>query len=85
MHDLQWREAECRRKMVRTPKWKYVHDPMGDRDELYDLVNDPWELYNVIDREEYRNTVAGLQLKLADWSIKVEDATPVPLPEGTDG
>ncbi len=41
---LRWREAEGRRKMVRTPEWKYVHDPMGDMDELYDLVNDPWEL-----------------------------------------
>ena len=67
--------------MVRTPEWKYVHDPMGDTDELYDLVNDPWELYNVIDREEHRNTVSKLQLKMADWSINVEDATPVPLPK----
>ena len=67
--------------MVRTQEWKYVHDPMGDKDELYDLVNDPWELYNIIDNTEHRAIVADLQLKLADWSIRVEDAKPVPLPE----
>ncbi len=77
---LQWREAEGRRKMVRTPEWKYVHDPMGDRDELYDLVNDPWELHNVVENPDHRDVVAGLQLKLADWSIATEDAKPVPLP-----
>ena len=77
---LQWREAEGRRKMVRTAKWKYVHDQMGDRDELYDLVNDPWELYNVMDNADHRDVIADLQLKLADWSIRTEDARPVPMP-----
>lgn len=78
---LQWREAEGRRKMVRTAEWKYVHDPLGDRDELYDLMNDPWELYNVVDNADHRDIIADLQLKLADWSIRTEDARPVPMPE----
>ena len=77
---LRWREAEGRRKMVRTKTWKYVHDPMGDKDELYDLVNDPWELYNVVDDARHANVLADLRLKLADWSIETEDAKPVPLP-----
>ena len=34
IQSLRWREAEGRRKMVRTVDWKYVHDPMGDLDEL---------------------------------------------------
>jgi arylsulfatase A-like enzyme len=54
---------------------------MGDKDELYDLVNDPWELYNVIDDDSHRDIKTDLQLKLADWSIRTEDAKPVPLPE----
>ena len=81
MDSLWWREAEGRRKMVRTREWKYVHDPMGDRDELYDLVNDPWELENVIDQPSNREVVAELRLRLADWSVMTEDAKPVPLPE----
>jgi len=83
-YSLRWREAEGRRKMVRTQSWKYVHDPMGDRDELYDLVNDPWELYNVIDVEAHASVLADLRLKLADWSIRTEDAIPVPLPDLPD-
>lgn len=77
---LRWREAEGRRKMVRTRAWKYVHDPMGDRDELYDLANDPWELVNVVDEPQHAGTLASLRLRLADWAIQTEDAQPVPLP-----
>ncbi len=80
-YSLQWREAEGRRKMVRTKNWKYVHDPMEDKDELYDLTNDPWELYNVVDHAVHRDVLMDLQLKLADWSIQTEDAQPVPLPD----
>jgi len=81
IQSLQWREAEGRRKMVRTREWKYVHDPMGDLDELYDLVNDPWELENVVDEPAHRDVVAELRLRLLDWSIETEDARPVPLPK----
>ncbi|MFT5368070.1 MAG: arylsulfatase A-like enzyme [Candidatus Latescibacterota bacterium] len=81
MQSLQWREAEGRRKMVRTKDWKYVHDPMGDEDELYDLVNDPWELHNVVTDSAHREVLADLRLRLVDWSIEMEDAHPVPLPE----
>ena len=81
IQSLQWREAEGRRKMVRTRNWKYVHDPMGDLDELYDLVNDPWELENVAANPAHRDVMADMRLRLADWSIRTEDAKPVPLPE----
>ncbi len=81
MRSLRWREAEGRRKMVRTRHWKYVHDPMGDLDELYDLVNDPWELKNVAADPANAPILADLRLRLADWSICTEDSPPVPLPE----
>jgi arylsulfatase A-like enzyme len=77
---LQWREAEGRRKMVRTGGWKYVHDPLGDLDELYDLAADPWELTNVAAQPEHQATVCELRGLLADWMIRTEDARPVPLP-----
>lgn len=67
--------------MVRTRDWKYVHDSMGDRDELYDLKADPWELKNAVDEEGNRAVLADLRLRLADWSIETEDNPPVPLPE----
>lgn len=80
MQSLRWREAEGRRKMVRTRDWKYVHDPMGDQDELYDLVNDPWELVNVVNVPEHTAVLAEMRLRLADWAIATEDGQPVPLP-----
>lgn len=80
MASLQWREAEGRRKMVRTQGWKYVHDPMGDLDELYDMENDPWELTNLAADPAYGDVVARMRLLLADWSIQTEDGRAVPLP-----
>ena len=81
IESLRWREAEGRRKMVRGVDRKYVHDPAGDTDELYDLGDDPWELDNRIHDPRYAADVARLRLALADWSIATEDAVPVPLPE----
>jgi arylsulfatase A-like enzyme len=84
IRSLQWREAEGRRKMARTRKWKYVHDPtghaMGDRDELYDLIHDPWELDNVVDDPAHAGVVAEMRLRLLQWSVQTEDSPPVPLP-----
>jgi len=77
---LQWREAEGRRKMVRTRQWKYVHDPMGDCDELYDLSRDPGELVNVVEKTHNADALADMRLRLGDWSIATEDSRPVPLP-----
>jgi arylsulfatase A-like enzyme len=67
--------------MVRTRQWKYVHDPMGDLTELYDLANDPWELFNVAADPIHAPILADMRLRLADWSICTEDSLPVPLPE----
>ncbi|NQU43419.1 sulfatase-like hydrolase/transferase [bacterium] len=78
---LEWREAEGRRKMVRSREWKYVHDAMGDADELYDLVDDPWELKNLATDASYGRIIEKMRLRLLDWSIRTEDARPVPLPE----
>jgi arylsulfatase A-like enzyme len=81
MRSLQWREAEGRRKMVRTREWKFVHDPMGDTDELYHLADDPWEITNLADDPNYADVRREMALRLADWSICTEGGPiPVPLP-----
>ncbi len=94
IESLWAREAEGRRKMVRTERWKYVHDSMsvdatatsgsdggpGEIDELYDLENDPWELRNVAALPEHADVVSEMRLLLADWMIDTEDFLPVPLP-----
>ncbi len=94
IESLWGREAEGRRKMVRTQRWKYVHDPMaagatltsgsdggpGDVDELYDLEIDPWELHNLAHLPEHADVVSELRLMLAGWMVETEDFVPVPLP-----
>ncbi|MDP7414532.1 MAG: sulfatase-like hydrolase/transferase [SAR202 cluster bacterium] len=91
--DTLWvREAEGRRKMVRTVDWKYVTDPMAEplgartesgahpEDELYDLRADPWELRNVAHEPQNSPVVSEMRAFLADWMIRTEDARPAPLP-----
>ncbi len=77
---LNWREAEGRVKMVCTQQWKYVYDPAGRGDELYDLQNDPAELTNLVSNPAYGDVVCDLQTRLLAWSVTTEDAKPVPLP-----
>ena len=75
------REAEGRRKMVRTRNWKYVFDCMGDKDELYDLKNDTWEHFNLSSKKEYKDKIFEMKSMLLNWMIETEDPDPVPLPE----
>lgn len=82
MGSLQWREAEGRRKMIRTADWKFIHDPMGDCDELYDLKSDPWELSNLAGDPAYSEIQKTLTARMLDWCMAHEDPHPVPLPSG---
>jgi arylsulfatase len=89
------REAEGRRKMVRTREWKYVTDPIargatltsgsdggpGDVDELYDLTRDPWELRNVAHHPENAGVISEMRSLLAGWMIDTEDPSPVEIPD----
>jgi arylsulfatase A-like enzyme len=77
---LHWREAEGRRTMVRTTEWKYVTDPLGDLDELYDLRADPWELTNRAADPAFAATIADLRRLLLEWALTTEDHRPPPLP-----
>jgi len=81
MQTLRWREAEGRRKMVRTVRYKYVYDPMDPVDELYDLDKDPHEFHNVAADTSYTAIKDELRAMLLDWAIETEGSVPVPLPE----
>ena len=82
MLETLWaREAEGRRKMVRTEKWKYITDSTGDIDELYDLENDPWELKNLSKNNVYKETIIKMKDFLLNWMIETEDKKPVQIPE----
>ena len=42
-------------------------------EELYDLQNDPYEMMNLADNPEYKNTVDKLSRILYDWMVKTND------------
>ncbi len=48
---------------VRNAAWKYVEYSTGEK-ELYDLVNDPYELNNIADQSEYAEIQAQLKARL---------------------
>ncbi len=72
-HPADWPDAfynQCNgveilytQRMVRTKKWKLVYNPV-DRDELYDLENDPHEMHNLVDRPDLQPVVRDLFIKL---------------------
>jgi len=67
METLIRRETEGCRKMVRSAGWKYVHDPRGDLDELYDMINDPLELSNRAEDPVCKAEKARLHAVLEEW------------------
>jgi len=53
---------------VRTDKYKYIrYYGLWDTNELYDLENDPDEMYNIIDQSEHQELVKELAGELYDW------------------
>ena len=48
---------------IRTPEWKYTEYSTGEV-ELYDLVNDPYELQNIAGKKAYRDIQADLAKRL---------------------
>lgn len=90
MNSLRGREAEGRRKMVRTTKWKYITDTMTSKkhhnsnakidDELYDLENDPHELSNIAYDPKNVLIISEMRELLLDWMSETEDPNPITLP-----
>ena len=60
-------------RMIRTETWKYVHRYPAGPHELYNLVSDPSEDCNLIDREEYQERIEHLRLELENWFSEYVD------------
>ncbi len=69
-------------KMLRTAEWKlvhYLHAPYG---ELYNLREDPHELYNRYDDPGAAQARHAIEVALTDWLIDSQDPLLKPLPAG---
>jgi len=60
-------------RMLRTREWKYVHRYPYGPNELYDLVNDPDERQNLVDKPEQGKRIRGMRQQLADWFAQYVD------------
>ncbi|NLB40866.1 MAG: DUF4976 domain-containing protein, partial [Clostridiales bacterium] len=59
-------------RMIRNNDWKYIWNTT-DIDELYDLKNDPHELYNVIGQEQYQPFIQEFRRKLYEILLREGD------------
>ena len=55
-----------------TDRYKYVANA-GQKDELYDLETDPYELANLIDDPDKAEILADMKGRLATWRSKTKD------------
>jgi N-acetylglucosamine-6-sulfatase len=52
-------------RATRTERWKYIrYQDLDGMDELYDLLHDPYEMQNIIDRPESAEVLERLQSEL---------------------
>jgi hypothetical protein len=78
-------EAEVRRsrndtidgRSVRSPAFKYHVWSRGDnREQLFDMVNDPGETRNLAANPEYTEQLEKHRAYLAEWLAKTDDTYP---------
>jgi choline-sulfatase len=60
-------KSEVANYMIRTDRYKYVLNDGGTCDELYDLIEDPDELRNLIDDPALAETARELRSRLVAW------------------
>jgi arylsulfatase A-like enzyme len=60
-------------RMVRTSEAKYVRRYPHGPDELWDLVEDPYERYNLIDDPGQEARIAEMEQMLEDWFARYVD------------
>lgn len=67
------------RKSLATKKWRYVANIDREKDELYNLEEDPWELNNRIDDTECTDIANKLSRELLERVIKARKPVTGPL------
>lgn len=69
---------------VRTEQYKYIrYQGIWDRNEFYDIQNDPNEMYNLIEKPELQSIIKKHLLDLNDWMEKT-DGLKIPLKKNSN-
>ena len=72
-------------RMIRDKKYKYIHRYYYDRNELYDMKNDPGEEHNLIDDPSMVDVILTMRKKMKSWFAKYSDPDKDALKEGVTG
>ncbi len=59
-------------RMIRTDRWKLIDYPQADRQQLFDLDSDPYELTDLAQNPDHQATKKLLQTKLANELAAME-------------
>lgn len=60
-------------RMIRTDRWKLIQYPEAKKTQLFDLINDPYELNNLSEKTECASIKQDLNHLLADWLREHQD------------
>lgn len=63
-------------RMIRTERYKLIHYPQLNRDQLFDLAQDPHELADLAGRAEYAQRRNELRLELDRWLRERKETQP---------
>ncbi|MDG2127031.1 MAG: sulfatase-like hydrolase/transferase [Fuerstiella sp.] len=67
-------------RMIRTDEWKYIEYPAVNRQQLFNLKQDPYEQTNMVANEAHAATRDQLKMQMRDWFRNQGDSVYV----GTD-
>jgi len=60
-------------RMIRDDRWKYIRYPQSDKEQLFDIMNDPEELNDLSGDEKHAEVQQQLKEQLAKWLVDQGD------------
>jgi len=81
---VEWREfvaSECQviGRVIRTPRYKYVHYEGDPVEQLFDMKADPWETRNLYDDPAYASVMNDHRRLLREWQAHLRPVKPTPV------
>ena len=67
LHDSVYGCYRNMQRMVRTDKYKLIRYPHNGEVQLFDIVNDPYEITDLAEYPKYANTVKEMDAELRKW------------------
>jgi arylsulfatase A-like enzyme len=73
IHDYVFGHFADSQRMIRGDRWKLIRYPQVDREQLFDLHEDPFELNDLSTDARHAEWLARLRAELAAWQERVGD------------